>query len=496
MSRYPLIPSYREILPPKEVIRLEIPEGYHPLSSAYLQERPINLAAYGYVEEEYIIRSSGNIYLWPKEEPRPVIRAENAPFCSRFLLRKPADPNRFSGVVAFEAFNNGGRISHPTGLWPNAYEYLMESGDAWIGAEVQYLGFETLRQYDPERYRDYGLAFPNPVPPQERGPLGWHVLREAAAKRGFKYGLELPDDFEKGFIFDEFFQIAALCRRNLPGDPFEGYDVKKVCIVSVFDVNAFVAGFHPYEHLPGGAPVFDGYIKYMSGSGGELSREADMWWHDDPRTKAPCDVPLMRIETAGDLRGELPHPSWGCLRRREDSDKPGDLVRMYEIAGLSVSRAAPELYDICPSRQCYEKLGLTPPSREDPYKDPLYNFSGKHIVTGAYRNLREWMLYGTPAPHASCVKLSGEYPDTQFVLDENGNHIGGIRTPYLEVPAASYDDVGGIYPFPKEKLRELYGTKESYLRLFSECCARLCAQGWITARSAEEMKRQALRVEF
>ena len=94
------------------------------------------------------------------------------------------------------------------------------------------------------------------------------------------------------------------------------------------------------------------------------------------------------------------------------------------------------------------------------------------------------------------VKLSGEYPDTQFVLDENGNHIGGIRTPYLEVPAASYDDVGGIYPFPKEKLRELYGTKERYLSLFSECCARLCAQRWITARSAEEMKRQALRVEF
>ena len=61
MSRYPLIPPYREILPPKEVIRLEIPEGYHPLSSAYLQERPINLAAYGYVEEEYIIRFLNNL---------------------------------------------------------------------------------------------------------------------------------------------------------------------------------------------------------------------------------------------------------------------------------------------------------------------------------------------------------------------------------------------------------------------------------------------------
>ena len=496
MKNDPMIPEYREILPPDEVIRLETPDGYHPLSSAYLQEKPIDLAAFGYTEEEYIIRSKGNIYLWPKESVRPVIRAADAPFCSRFLVRKPADPARFSGVVVFEAFNNGGRISHPTCLWPNANEYLMESGDAWIGVEVQYLGFETLKAYDPERYRDYDLAFPNPVPPEERGPLGWHVLREAAAKRGFKYGLELPDDFEKGFIFDEFFQIAALCRRSLPGDPFEGYEVKKTCIVSVFDINAFVAGFHPYERLPGGAPVFDGYIKYMSGSGGELSREADMWWHDDERTKAPCDVPLMRIETAGDLRGELPHPSWGCLRRREDSDAAGDLVRMYEIAGLSVSRAAPELYDVCPGKACYEKLGLTPPVRENPWENPLYNFAGKHIVTGAYRNLKEWMLKGTPPPHAAPVELSGDYPDTQFVLDEFGNHIGGVRSPYIDVPAAAYDDVGGIVPFSAEKMRGIYKTKENYQRLVEQCCDRLVAEGWIIEKSAQQIRQQSLRIDF
>ena len=145
MNDYPMIPEYREVFPPREVIKLPIPEGYHPLSSAYLQEKPTDLAAYGYVEEEYIIRSAGNIYLWPKEKSRPVIRAADAPFCSRFLLRKPADPGKFSGVVVFEAFNNGGRISHPTCLWPSANEYLMESGDAWIGVEVQYLGFASLK---------------------------------------------------------------------------------------------------------------------------------------------------------------------------------------------------------------------------------------------------------------------------------------------------------------------------------------------------------------
>ncbi len=106
------------------------------------------------------------------------------------------------------------------------------------------------------------------------------------------------------------------------------------------------------------------------------------------------------------------------------------------------------------------------------------------------------MLRGTPPPHAPAVQLTGDYPDTQFVLDENGNHIGGVRSPYVDVPAASYDDVGGIVPFSAEKLRALYGTRDHYLRLVAECCDRMVAERWIIEKSAEQMKRQAERIEF
>jgi len=496
MSKFPLMPEYQEILPPEEVFKLPMPEGYHPLSSCYLQYKPIDISKYGYVEEEYIIRSHGDIHVWPKEEPRPLVRAANAPYCSRFLLRKPADPAKFSGVVVFEAFNNGGKISQPTCVWPSVHEHILESGDAWIGVEVQFLGFRTLKAFDPERYADYDLAFKNPVPPEERGPLGWHVLREAAEKSGRKFGLELPDDFDKGFIFDEFFQIAALCRRNELDDPFFGYDVKKVCIASVFDINAFVAGFHPYKRLPGGAPVFDGYIKYMSGSGGELSREADMWWHDDERSKKTCDVPLMRIETAGDMRGKMPHPSWASLRRMEDSDEPGRQCRSYEFAGLSVNRSTPGSYFIRANDACYEKVGESPANNINPLEDPYYNYSAEHLLTGAYRNLKEWMLNGTPPPSAGPIEMTGDYPDTDFVLDEHGNHIGGVRTTYVDVPVASYDDVGGIFPFSKEKLAELYGTKEEYLRRVREYCAKMIEERWIIKESAAQIIAQAECIEF
>lgn len=493
---FPLMPERETVLPPEQVWQLDIPAGYHPLSSCYLQTVPVDLAQYGYVEEEYIIRSTGSIYLWPKDAPRPVVRAANAPYCSRFLVRKPADPAKFSGVVTLEAFNNGGKISHPPCAWGSMYDHMLQSGDAWIGVEVQHAGFRMLRTYDPARYEPFDLAFTNPVPPEERGPLGWHVLRDAAKKRGFVYSLELPDDFEKGFIFDEFFQIAALCKRGDPGDPFHGYGVQKVCIASVFDINAFVAGFHPYKRLPDGAPVFDGYLKYMSGAGGELSREADMWWHDDPRSMARCDVPVIRIETAGDLRGELPHPSWGSMRRMPDSDEPGAQSRWYEIAGLSVSRATPGNYAVRANAACYEAVGVEPPKNEDPTLTPMYNFAGKHIVTGAYRNLKAWMLEGTPPPRAEVIALEGSYPDTVFKTDELGNHIGGVRTPYVDVPVAAYDDLGGVTLFPPEQLRQLYGTREEYLRRVQACCAALEQERWITPEGAAAMAAQAASVEF
>ena len=58
------------------------------------------------------------------------------------------------------------------------------------------------------------------------------------------------------------------------------------------------------------------------------------------------------------------------------------------------------------------------------------------------------------------------------MLDKNGNAVGGYRTPYVDVPAATYHvsqkgetfcpELGRIEPFDWAKLNSLYGTPQNY----------------------------------
>ena len=480
----------RTVLPPDKVFRLEIPEGTHPLGSCLRQKDPVDLNAIGYTEEEYVIQGYSNVYLWPKECDRPQIRVERAPYSTRVLVRKPKDPARFSGIAVMENFNNSARIDMSKVGWTICHEELAAQGDAWVGYDVQKVGFRLLSEYDPERYAPYRLAFDNPVPPEERGPLGWHVLREALARKGITPALEVPDDFEKGLMFDMSYQLAALVRRCGPGDPFEGYRVTHVLGAAVADFNLYVAGFEPYMRREDGGPMFDGYLKVMNGSGGEISREADMWQCDDPRSMVPSEVPFIKIETAGDMRDVLPHPSFACMRRMEDMDEDGKKVWWYELAGVAVKFT--ERYDeaACACREDYEKLGLEQPAM-DP-GTPYPNYAGIRLIEGAYHNLREWVLYGITPPHMqSVIVMRGEYPCLDFVTDEHGNHVGGVRSPYVDVPVAAYRDDGTVDMFPPEKLDRLYGTPENYAEKVDAYLDGMVKDRWLLPRGAAQISRQA-----
>ena len=67
----------------------------------------IPLTPYGYVEEEYFIKGTAAAYGHSPSGPN-VLRAK-FPYTTRIIVRRPADPKRFSGVVHFEQI-------HPTQL--------------------------------------------------------------------------------------------------------------------------------------------------------------------------------------------------------------------------------------------------------------------------------------------------------------------------------------------------------------------------------------------
>ena len=70
-------------------------ETSHPFARADVK---CNFKENGYVEDEYFVYGKANLYDANPDE-RPVVIAENVPYVNRMLVRRPADPARFSGNV-------------------------------------------------------------------------------------------------------------------------------------------------------------------------------------------------------------------------------------------------------------------------------------------------------------------------------------------------------------------------------------------------------------
>ncbi|WP_199723449.1 alpha/beta hydrolase domain-containing protein [Micromonospora sp. CV4] len=105
---------------------------------------PFDLAAKGYVEEEFYL--SGVADGWDTAGNRV---ATDVAYQTRLVVRRPADPRRFSGIALVE-WQNVTAGYDLDALW-NA-EATIRAGDAWIGVSAQRVGVDQLRGWSPTRY--------------------------------------------------------------------------------------------------------------------------------------------------------------------------------------------------------------------------------------------------------------------------------------------------------------------------------------------------------
>src|SRR3984893_8782470 len=73
----------------------------HPFLAAANDLPAMDLASSGYVEEEFLIAGTANVYDWA-EDGTLSIRTPGAAYGTRVLVRRPADASRFSGAVIIE----------------------------------------------------------------------------------------------------------------------------------------------------------------------------------------------------------------------------------------------------------------------------------------------------------------------------------------------------------------------------------------------------------
>ena len=71
------------------------------------------------------------------------------------------------------------------------------------------------------------------------------------------------------------------------------------------------------------------------------------------------------------------------------------------------------------------------------------NFAPQHhyVLQAAIAGLHDWVRTGATAPDAPPVELSEGDPP-QLILDANGIAMGGVRTPWVDVPIARTSGIG------------------------------------------------------
>ena len=80
----------------------------------------VPVAPFGYTESEYLFSGTTSV----------------GPYTSRMLVRRPADPRRFSGRVIVEWANVSNHLDADL-LWIQSAEHIMRSGDAYVLVSAQ-----------------------------------------------------------------------------------------------------------------------------------------------------------------------------------------------------------------------------------------------------------------------------------------------------------------------------------------------------------------------
>ena len=447
-----------------------------PFLAADRNLEPMDLKKYGYVEEEFIVSGQANVYDWAADGT-VTVKTSGAPYGTRILIRRPADAARFSGNVVVELLNSVRRFDWAW-MWGYAHDHILENGDAWIGLEMPG-GVQGLKKFNPLRYA--AVSFPNPT---SATPCGTGANAT-------------PSESEEGLRWDVITQVGALLKSNMPSRPLARFRVEALFLTTGQspDLMTYINAIHPRVNLENGKPVYDGYLIKQPGNPARINQCATVPGASDPRRLIrKTNVPVIAVLAQGEVVDALP---W----RRADSDDTSDKFRLYEIAGAShIDGSA---YLGLPSLQDQAASGATPQGNEawplTSKCDPDIPLTALPVMSyafnAAFDNLEKWARNGTPAPRAPLIELK----DGAVALDQFGNGLGGVRSPYVDVPVATYTttspgpstcrELGHKISFDAARMSALYSSDKVYADKVSQSVDRLIKDRWLTAADGKRIKQ-------
>jgi hypothetical protein len=361
-----------------------------------------------------------------------------APFTTRLVVSRPADPDAFTGTVVLEWLNVSAGFDAPA-HWMLTHRHIVRSGWAWVGVSAQRAGVEGGSIFD-----DAG-AEPDAASPRTM------VLPALKESNPARYGtLHHPGD---AFSFDIFAQAARAVRSGaalgpLPVECLLATGQSQSAIHLVSYVNA-VAPTLPPEAACDGYLIGcrTGFAAPLTGWDGRIRTGTD-----GARVRADGRWPVLTVQTESDVTGVLA----GITARQPDSSR----FRWWEIAGAAHA-------DTYALGAAFSDSGELPPAELArmlaPTAEPLgmqcpapVNSGPQHhyVAQAAVAHLDRWARGGSPPPPSPRLETD---PDDHMRLltDEAGNARGGIRTGWVDVPVAA---LSGLAPPGAAGICVLLGT--------------------------------------
>jgi hypothetical protein len=439
---------------------------------------PMDLAKLGYVEEEFVVSGAASVYDWAADGA-VTTRGAATPYTTRILVRRPKDARRFSGAVLVELMYTPRRWDWPM-MWGYMRDGLIARGDAWVGITMPG-AIGGLQKFDAARYRD--LAFKNPSETPCTG---------AAAAAAIEDGLK----------WDAISQVGALLKSGPSTSPLRAAAPALYLTVQGGDLTTYMNAFHRRARLDGGRPVYDGYLARAPFAATRINQCAPAPAVSDARQAlGHLDVPVISVTTQGDL------PNTFALRR-DDSDAANDRYRLYEVAGSGhIDKFA---YDGFPSMADQETAGNAQGNPQWPFTMPctpaipLMNVPILSTVyDAAFDRLDAWARKNTAAPRAPrLTATAAEGASITISADDAGHGVGGVRTPYVDVPIASYTtssagpgtcaEMGHVIPFDAARLQSRYGSFEAYAAKIDQSVRRLSEERWLTPADARRIRAELI----
>jgi hypothetical protein len=447
----------------------------------------IDITVFGYEEKEFLVTGSADCYELQggrgQDGKWDAAPAGSADFCTRILVRRPADPQLFSGTVIVEWNNVSGGIDLSPD-WALLHRHIAAAGHAWVGASAQKAGIDGggfvegihLKLLAPDRYDS----------------------------------LQHPGD---AWSFDIFSQVGELLRLTTENGPLGGLEPRYLLAAgesqSAACLVTYINAIDPIVR------VFDGFL--VHGRPGMAATLDGVFTPSPPRLKEEQEDVINAISEGGErIRDDVRVP---VLVFQSETDVivlgggradqfDSETVRVWELAGA----AHADTYMFHASRfddgqlETARLAALLRPTTDlmmgTKTATPINAGPQQHYVGhAALSHLVRWVVDGSQPPRAP--RLERDTQGDSFRLDQYGNATGGIRSPWVDVPTAILSGLGQTgemfamlfgrtEPFDDSTLSTLYPKGESeYLERFESALDATIAAGFILEEDREEIRELA-----